>query len=211
MSPENKKLVLSTLIMVITLVMLVMGAAYAYFSADNTIDNNTTKIETTIEDVGIVSLKAGKDLSLNISAVQMMKQTGDVEYYATESGTPSTSANTVAIATADVEGNGTMSCNYQLKAEISGTNNMYTVLNNMSTKSVGQLVLNVDGVEYDFYSTTFPKTITGTLTGLKEGSPKNIMASFKVVNKSSIDQSDLAGTDLTITFAVEQLNCNLVG
>lgn len=211
MSPENKKIIIPTLIMVITLVMLVMGATYAYFSADYTIDSNTTKIESTIESVGIVSLSAGTDLSLNISAVQMMQQTGDVEYYATESGTPSTSSNTVAIATADVEGNGTMSCDYQLKAALSGTNNMYTAFTNMSTKSQGQLVLTVDGVEYDFYETTFPKTITGTLSGLKDGSPQNIMASFKVVNKSSIDQSDLAGTDLTITFTVESLSCSIVG
>ena len=212
MSPENKKLVISTLIMVMTLVVLVMGATYAYFSADHTISSNTTKIESNIESVGIVSLSAGTDLKLNISAVQMMQQTGDVNYYATVSGTPQVGTeNSVAIATADVEGNGTMSCSYTIKATLTGTNNMYTAFTGMTTKSAGQLVLTVDGTEYDFFNTSFPKTITGTFSGLKEGSPQNIMSSFKVVNKSSIDQSNLAGTDLTITFTVESLNCSIVG
>lgn len=211
MSPESKKIVIPTLIMVVTLVILVMGATYAYFTANYVISGNTTTVETTIESIGIVSLSAGTNLNLNISAVDMMKQSGDVNYYATVSGKPQTSENIVAIAIANVEGNGIMNCKYQLKTEISGTNNLYTKFNNMETKSLGQLILKVDDTEYDFYSTTFPKTITGTLNGLKEGEPKSIMASFKVVNKSSIDQSPLAGTDLSIKFIVESINCSIVG
>ena len=204
-------LLIPTLLMTFTLITLVVGATYAYFKVNVTNDVSTVKVSATTDSVGIVSLSAGDDLKLELTAAQMMQMTSDTNYYATISGNPTTDENNVAIATASVEGNGTMNCEYELSTSLSGKNNMYNAFSNMTGKSAGQLVLTINDTDYDLYDTIFPVTISGTLEGLNENTSKDIMASFKVVNKRSVNQNNLAGTDLTISFSVSKFDCDIVG
>lgn len=211
MNSNIKKALISTIIMVITFVVLIMGASYAYFSIGAANNFNTINVSGSASTVGNVALSAGKNLKLNLSAINMMQSTSDQVYYATESGSPSTTLTSLAIATAKVNGNGTMKCEYTLNASVSGTNNMYAAFQNMAGRSTGQLVLVVDGVEYDLYNTTFPTTMSGEISGINSTTSDFIMASFKVVNKSNVKQDSLAGTDLTISFTVAKFECQVIG
>lgn len=211
----NKKInkdtiIIPMIIVILTFVLLIVGSAYAYFTANNRI-GGSTNINTEFESVGISKLASKNNLKLNLTLVDMMKKDNNVDYYATLDGTPSTSENSEIIATASVEGNGKMNCNYTLEVTVNGTNNMYEAFKNMEKKSAGQLILNVDGIDYDLYNVTFPLTITGTIDDLSENNSKDIKASFRIVNRKDIDQSDLANKDLTLSFNAKLFTCSLVG
>ena len=193
---EKKKILLPTVIAVVTLIALVVGATYAYFSVATTNNFGTRTVTASAADVGSVALVAGSNLSMSLTAADMMNK-----------GSETTTLTTANIATASVTGAGTFTCNYTLTVD-DNTSSMYDAFQNMSTKSAGQIVLSVNGTAYDFNtSSLFPKTISGTMAGLTASVSKNITAQLKVVNKTSIDQSDLAGTSITLTFKVTAFSC----
>lgn len=207
---KKDKIIIPMIIVILTFVLLIVGSAYAYFTANNSI-GGSTNINTEFESVGISKLASKNNLKLNVTLVDMMKKDNNINYYATLDGTPSTSENSEVIATASVEGNGKMNCNYTLEVTVNGTNNMYEAFKNMTNKSAGQLILNVDGKDYDLYNVTFPLTITGTINDLSENNSKDIKASFRIVNRKDIDQSNLANKDLTLSFNAKLFTCSLVG
>lgn len=207
---KKDKIIIPVIIVILTFVLLIVGSAYAYFTANNSI-GGSTNINTEFESVGISKLASKNNLKLNVTLVDMMKKDNNINYYATLDGTPSTSENSEVIATASVEGNGKMNCNYTLEVTVNGTNNMYEAFKNMTNKSAGQLILNVDGKDYDLYNVTFPLTITGTINDLSENNSKDIKASFRIVNRKDIDQSNLANKDLTLSFNAKLFTCSLVG
>jgi len=211
MSKNSKRIVIPTVIIIITLVVLIMGAAYAYFSNGILLDGTITSVDTTAESVGVATLSSGKNLILELTPKDMMQTSETINYYATLDGTPTTEENSEIIATASVAGNGVMNCQYKLYASITATNNMYTAFKNMSSKSTNKLILTVDGVKYDFFDVSFPMTISGTIEGIKEGTSKDIYASFMLANRSEIDQTALKATDLKINFSVNEFKCNIVG
>ena len=208
---DMKTIVIPTLLMVITFFILIVGATYAYFNVSTTVSGGSTKVYTDVETVGVSTLRTGNNLSLNLTLVDMMQSSNDKVYYASLNGIPSTTEISEVIGTAEVDGNGVMKCTYELVVNSSGTKNMYTAFQNMSTKSEGQLVLNIAGIDYDLYNVTFPLSIEGTLENVKEGASKDIKASFKIVNKSDVDQSKLAGTDIILSFSVKEYECEIVG
>ena len=211
MSVNNKSVLISVLIIVITLVILVMGAAYAYFTNGVFIGSSKTDINTSAESVGIATLSAGKDLKISLKPKDMMQTEETIYYFATIDGIPSLQENSEVIATASVKGNGIMNCQYKLNVSVSGTNNMYDVFKNMESKSVDQLVLTLDGSKYDFFDIAFPTTISGTINGISEQNSKDIYASFMLANRSDVDQTKLKATDIKLSFSVAEFKCNIVG
>lgn len=207
---KKDKIIIPMIIVILTFVLLIVGSAYAYFTANNSI-GGSTNINTEFESVGISKLASKNNLKLNVTLVDMMKKDNNINYYATLDGTPSTSENSEVIATASVEGNGKMNCNYELEVTVNGTNNMYEAFKNMENKSDEQLILNVDGEDYDLFNVTFPLTITGTINDLSENNSKDIKASFRIVNRKDVDQSNLANKDLTLSFNAKLFTCSLVG
>jgi len=207
MENKNKKIVVPTIVAVLTLVILTVGAAYAYFTVSTTNSFGTKTITATTPSVGSVALTSGTNLTMNVTASQMMAGNSDIIYYASENGT-TTTETTETIGTATVTGEGTFSCDYTLTID-DNSNSLYDAFQSMSTKSAGQIVLSVNEVEYDFNTTNlFPKTISGTMNGLTSSNPKNITAQLKLVNKINVDQSALAGKTLTLSFNVSNFKCN---
>ncbi|MBQ8901446.1 MAG: hypothetical protein IJY87_00065 [Bacilli bacterium] len=204
---EKKKIIIGSVIGIITLMTLVIGAAYAYFSVTLTNNYESKKITAELEEMGTVVLSAGNDIELKLTALQMMQQEEDVIYYASSNGATEEETNE-RIGTASVVGNGTYSCNYTITVSSSGTNDMYEAFQGMSTKSEGQMVLSVNGIDYDFNTENlFPLEIKGTLNQLNEYNEKYIEAKLKFVNKSDVDQSALAGTDIELTFKIDEFKC----
>lgn len=210
MESKTKKILFPLFFIIITFILIVIGTTFAYFAVN--VINNSTKININgnVDDVGSVALKSENDLNLRITIDKMMDKGRDVEYYATIGGEASETKVDVAIASINVNGDNTMKCDYILNGTIIGTSNMYDAFKNMSTATSGQLVLYVAGKEYDLYNTNFPIKVTGS-TEIKGNDKSEILASFKVVNKTNINQNDLAGTDLNISFTVEEFRCEVVG
>ncbi len=209
---DSMKVILPAIIAVLTLILLTVGATYAYFSVGTSATGFTERqAQASADAMGNVVLSSGTNLSMSVTAAQMMKQTNDVTYYASSSGTK-TSPTTETIGTAKVEGAGTFKCTYKLTVSATGTNNMYTKFQGMTGKSTGQLVLTVNNggtaTTMDFNTASlFPKTINGTMTGLTSTSSKTITAQLKLVNSKTVDQTALAGTDITIKFNVSDFEC----
>ena len=203
---NNKKVIVPTIVAIITLVMLTVGATYAYFTVSATNSFGTKTITATTPSVGSVALSTGSNLTMTLTAAQMMKQSSDVTYYASPSGA-TTTATTSNIGTAKVTGSGTFTCTYSLSVT-DNDNSLYDAFQSMTGKSTGQIVLTVNGTSYDFNTASlFPKTISGTMTGLTSSASQNITAQLKFVNKTSVDQSSLAGKSITLTFTVSNFSC----
>jgi len=203
---NSKKIIVPTIVAIVTLVMLTVGATYAYFTVSATNSFGTKTITATTPEIGSVALSTGSNLSMTLTAAQMMKQSSDVTYYASASGA-TTTATTANIGTATVTGAGTFTCNYTLSVT-DNDNSLYDAFQSMTGKSAGQIVLTVNGTAYDFNTASlFPKTITGTMSGLTSSASQNITAQLKFVNKASVDQSSLAGKTITLTFTVSNFSC----
>jgi len=199
---ENKKILLPMIVAITTLVVLTFGATYAYFSVSST-SNVSATASATAPSVGSVSLSSGTSINMSLTAAQMMKPASNTTYYASANGA-TTTATTVNIASAKATGSGTFSCDYTLNVAYSGT---------MKAKlaATGWLILYVNGTAYDVYSTTFPKTITGSLTGITASAAKNITAQLRLVNLAATDQSAIAGTNATFTFTATAFTCTATG
>lgn len=204
---NNKKLIISTVIAVATFLILIVGASFAYFTVGTSNDFETRNISVEAESVGSVALVQGDNISIDLTAADMMEKESDVTYYGTSNGKTTTETEE-KIATATVTGDGRYNCSYTLNMD-DNSNSMYDIFQVMDEKSAGQIILTVNGVNYDFNNSgMFPKTISGTLNGITKNNPKYLTAKLKIVNSSTIDQSALAGSNITITFNVSEFNCN---
>ncbi len=203
---ETKKILAPTIVAIVTLVVLTVGATYAYFMVGTTNNFSTRTAQATTPEVGSVALSSGSNLTMSLTAADMMKKGTDTTYYASASG-KTTTATTATIGTAKVTGAGTFTCTYTLTVS-DNDNSLYDTFQAWSGKTAGQIVLNVNGTDYDFNTATlFPKTISGTMTGLTSSASKTITASLKLVNKVDVDQSALAGQTITLSFAVSNFSC----
>ena len=203
---KTQKILMPTIFAILTLIILTVGATYAYFSVETSKVTETAKINASLEELGNVSLAGKSDISVTLTASDMANKGSDKTYYASASG-KTTTATSPVIATATAEGNGTFSCNYTIKVD-DNSSSMYDAFQSMSTKSTGQIVLTVGTNTYDFNTSgLFPKTISGTLTGITKTASKNITAQLKIVNKYNVNQSALAGKSLNLTFTVQEFSC----
>lgn len=201
---ETKKILVPTIVAIVTLVVLTVSATYAYFMVNTNTEEFTTRTaEATTPTLGNVALTSGNNLSLLLTAADMMIKESDIIYYASASG-KTTTATSETIGKATVNGEGTFNCDYTLTVS-DNDNSLYDAFQNWSGKTTGQIVLTVNGIDYDFNTTNlFPKEISGTFTGLTSSNPGIITASLKIVNKMDINQNDLAGKNITLTFGIKE-------
>ena len=206
---DKFKTIILTIIVSVFLVSIVIGASYSYFTASSSNEGGTNTILSTTETAGSVTLrKSDASLKLDLTAQDMANSSNDITYYATTTGTPSTTEVIANIATATLEGLGEMTCDYDITATLSGTT--YDAFKAMNTASTNQLILNVDGVDYDLYDTTFPLNIKKTMANLTQSDlTEDIKASFRIVNKSNLNQNAIAGTNLSVNFTVNDFACKL--
>lgn len=199
---ETKKILAPTIVAIVTLVILTVGAAYAYFEVNTKTEEFTTRTaEASTPDLGLVSLASGTNLTMDLSLADMMKGDDDIIYYASSTG-KTTTETTENIGTVSVSGAGTFKCSYQLTIA-DNDNSLYDVFQSWENKSTEQIILTVNGTDYDFNEATlFPKTINGTMEGLTEENPQYITAKLKLVNKKDVDQSDLADSNITLSFSI---------
>lgn len=211
-SIDSKMATIQLFLAVLSLTIVIIGATYAYFnvSTNNTFEN--TNINTRIQDVGNVILsRRTANMSMNLTAINMIKQDSNINFYASSEG-KTTEPTEEVLGTITANGNGKFNCEYDLVTTIDSEENMYTVFQNMADKSTEQIVLTINGDSYDFNTAElFPIRKHYIISDLEEDNPAEIKASLKIVNRKDIDQSALAGTNIMITFAVENFDCQLSG
>ena len=107
----DKKTLTSTIVAVTTLVLLVFGATYAYFTVSSDNRFGTKNITAEIEDMAnnVILTQETGSLSLDLSRMQMSEANKGTYYYATGSSTP---ANIGKIA---VDGEGSFTCSYTIE------------------------------------------------------------------------------------------------
>ena len=209
---NNKKVILSLGIVLSVFIVLIFSATYAYFSVNTTNNFGNTTIDATAESTGTVALNGtSASLRLDLSAADMMQGTGDITYWGTADGTPSTTQNIVTIGSTEVTGAGYFNCNYTLSVTATATNNMYTAFQGMTGKSEEQIVLKIGDTKYDFNTPNlFPITVNGTLNGLTSSSSKSLTAEFYLVNKEGVIQDALEYKDLSIAITATNFSCTAV-
>lgn len=206
---ETKKVLVPTIIAVVTMIVLTFSATYAYFSVTTGVDSSNTNINMTTPAVGSVAIKSESNLTMDLSVTDMMDKGTDTIYYASKSG-KTTTDTTETIGTVSVTGEGTYKCNYTLKIT-DNDDSVYDAFQSMSEKSEGQIVLTVNGVDYDFNTANlFPKEISGTISNLTETSPQYLTAKLKLVNKTGVNQNGLSNQNITLTFQFTEIVCNAV-
>ncbi len=206
----NKNTLVPSIIAVVSLFALVIGATYAYYTVQKIDNSKTTTLGASLQEIGSVAIASGQNLSLNLTRPGMMQTADDKIYYATPDGNPvenQPSAPNIGIAT--VTGNGNFICDYTLHVAMTG--DLYTAFKNMSTKSSGQAILTINGTDYDFYNsnnfTSGAFDINGTLTDLNATTQKYITAQFRIINKASVDQSNFNGKSVTFKFTITSFSC----
>ncbi len=203
----NKNILMPSIIAIITLLILVAGATYAYYNVQFVDSSRTVTGTATFPAMGSVAIASGSNLSLNLTRPLLMKLGRDETYYATTDGTPTTTASSPTIGTVTVVGNGTFSCDYTINVSMTGT--LYNAFNTMASKSSGQIVLSINGKDYDFYDSTNLTSfnVPGHMTGLTSNNPQYITAQLRFVNKNTVDQNALVDKNVTFTFAIDDFRC----
>ncbi len=216
---NNKKLILPMAVAITTLIILSLGATYAYIQVQTTNNFGEPTISGTVPSIGNVTMNAGTSLSLSVSRPQMMKD-NPATYYATSGGMSTTSADMQTIATATVSGEGVFTCTYILNVKGEGTllTNSWRLGNNLVTLEISSSSNGNINQTYDFNddlnSTVLSPNgtnISGQFTGLSISQLGTIYARFKLTNSQDKDQSELNNTSGTITFTVSNLNCTATG
>ncbi len=214
-----KKALIPMFVGLFTMVLLTVGATWAYYNVTISGSASSTSVGTTMGAQNVVTISGGKGtLALNLSAENMSQTTAGSSgkvWYASANGTPSDAKYEANVATATLTTGQSATCTYTLK--ITNTNKtLYTAYQTLQNKALGEIVLTVDGVDYDLskadtdLSAIFGNglTITNKSITLNSGTnkTKNIMASFKFTNTAK-DQSSLAGKGMALTVSTEAWNC----
>jgi len=202
---NNKKILVPTIIAVVTLILLVFGATYAYFTVGSTNNFGTKELNATVEGMAedIILQQVENELSLDVTRAMMSEDNAGTAYYASGSSTPA------SIAKISTTGEGTFTCTYKVSVTKSATNDLYTAFQGMSTKSANQLYLSINDSKYDFNTTSlFPITYNGTIRGVSKDTPQYITANLALLNKN-VNQNVLKGKDVTLTFSISNFNCEL--
>ena len=189
----------------VTLLLLVLGASYAYFAVTTVNNFGTSIINAQAGPIGSVTLNGNSaQLNMSLTALDMVQGNSDITYYASSSG-KTTTPTTVTLGTASVSptsDTNTYHCTYTLSVTHTGTNDMYTTFSSAANKSAGQIILTINGVDYDF-NDGWPTSnqVSGSFY-IKGTQTRDITAGFRIINKSNVNQNYLANTDISISISL---------
>jgi len=204
---NGKKKLIPTIIAVVTLVLLVFGATYAYFTIGNTNNFGTKELNATLEDMAssVVLEQVENTLSLDVTRAMMSEDNAATTYYASGSSTP---AN---IAKISVAGEGTYKCDYKItvtKSASSPENDLYEAIKNNGGYADMELLL-IEEL-YDFgEEDLFPLTYEHTIYNITEKNPRYIVSNLFINNSMWDEQNYLKGKDLTLTYSISDFECEL--
>ncbi len=212
----NKAIIVPTVIAIVMLLVLTLGATYAYISVTTSNNFGTPTIQGKVPSIGSVTMNAGTSLTLTTTRQGMMDENAKA-YYASPSGISESNAMQT-VATAIVSGEGTFTCTYTLNIKGDGDllKKSKSLGPNLVTLEVTYGNYGTSTVTYDFNNdlttagnilSNSGASLNGTFTGLTQGHGGTIQARFKLENSATANQTTLNGTSGTITFSVSSFAC----
>ena len=206
---EKKNTILLTVIAVATLLIAVVGATFAYFTAGQTNAGGTTTVTATSESVGSVTLtNETENLHLTLSASDMAQNNLGV-YWATDVADANydevmTPRN---IATATLTGGSETAkyeCTATINVDLEGTMAESLVAGDAYVQFGGLLTerIQLSKVKDEGYQVTFQ--LDGTTT-----KSQSVTAAIAIENKNA-EQNRLQGKTLEIEFSNSDFNCQVV-
>ncbi len=216
---NKKKQKVMLLIGLVTLLIAVLGATYAYFQINTNNESSNTNITGSTPPKSLVTLKGvTSNLHLNISASDMSLANANKEYYATDVEAKSYEDNetdgTKTIASVELTG-GEATTKYSCTAKL--TVSKVTEEENADTMievlQPGDMILQFKGniisekLDLSELKTTGSKeyNLKFKVTG---NTPEEIQAYIKLVNKEE-QQNYLAGKKLNIDINTSDLKCEI--
>ena len=216
---EKKKSIFKLTIGILSLAVLILGAAYAYWSASTMVNFNTAFISYDTGGVATVVLDGTSAiLRMDIVGSDMNKGSKNKVFYASTDGKKTEpTEEVIGIAYPLVNSIRSYKCNFTLNLSHTGQNDLIEKFlgetndePNYPNRSAGQIILTVNGVEYDL-NDGFPSTISGYIItdSITNGT---INVGMKFVNLKNVDQTDLANTDgiINIDVANNGFTCETV-
>jgi len=205
---DNKKTIIASIIGVALLVVLVVGATFAYFTTAVTNDDGETLVTGKTDAIGSIALtNPTSNLHITLSALDMA-QSNLGAYYATNDSTKNYDTEEVQreIAVATLTG-GEATTHYECTTTI----NLIRDPALMMVLQPGDAYIQFGGVLTDKVDLTsvqssFPVTfkLNGTDT-LRQ----SVSASFSIVNRN-VNQNAIAGKNFTLKFLNDDLECKVV-
>ncbi len=216
MNEENKsKIFIGTLVAIITLLVAVVGATYAFFSLNVSGDTTSTNVDIETGTADIVSIQQGaENIHINLEVSDMAENNPNKAYYATD-----TEDN---YKLTEREGTLTFATITGTNKEASDCTAKVTITMDTSNDSMGKALQKGDAILYITSGKTEETIGLYDLLGEEESSSvtKEIEVELSVsesaeasitgylkVNNTGSDQSYLAGKTLNITITVNNLVC----
>ena len=216
---EKKKQKVVILIGLVTLLLAVLGATYAYFQISTNTESSNTNITGKTPPKSLVTLTQGtSNLHLNISASDMSYSNRTKEYYGTDGEDPyvgTEDLGTKTIASVELSG-GEATTKYSCTAKLT----VSKVTEPDAEKDTMIDVLQPGDMILQFKGNIISEQLD--LSDLKENNPKeynlnfkitgnkieNIQAYIKLLNKDE-PQNYLSGKKLNIDINTSDLKCNV--
>ena len=212
-TPTKKKLSRQTMTLLlvpsIMLLILVIGATYAYYNVQSGNTSSTHSLSTGVGEAGSVSLvNDTKNLHIRMTALNMQEDNGIDELWATDTSDNYDEEEVLRpIAHATVIGGDDetrYTCTFSLTINLTGTM--------VSSLQEGDAIIRfrgMDSFEYDLSNVTSPTTITiNTLSGRNR--EESLYVSAKINNKDS-NQDYLQGKSLNIEITNSDFSCEVKG
>ena len=212
---KNKKVLF--VIGAILLLILVIGASFAYFQIVTNNNATNTTISGKGDLVGQATLTTNiTELKLKLTAEMMSKDNIGKTYYATETGEgvtePTLGNGEYILATASLtESDVSLNCNYSYDISISSTKPITTE----ASLDMRLTITEPSGIVTSnrwFDLQNHYNEHTAPIYNLTFNAPQNIKIKFSVYN-SSDSQNDLSGNEFTITLTpksgTEGFSCNI--
>ena len=216
---EKRNQKITILIGLITLLVAVLGATYAYFQINTNNESSNTTITGSTPPNSLVTLIPGTDnLHINLSASDMAQANATKEYYATDAEDKSYEDNesdgTKTIAKVELTG-GEESLRYSCTAKltiskVSDSEETDTIIDALTP---GDMILQFKGniinekLDLSELKENNPKEYTLNFKMAKD-KEKNIQAYIKLINKDE-PQNYLANKKLNIDISTSDLKCDM--
>ncbi len=216
---NKKKQKVAILIGLVTLLIAVLGATYAYFQISTNNESSNTTITGKTPPKSLVTLKPGADnLHLNISASDMSYENRTKEYYGTDGEDPyvgTEELGTKTIASVELTG-GEETTKYSCTAKLivsKVTEPLDEADTMIEVLQPGDMILQFKGniisekLDLSDLKTTGSKEyeLKFKVTG---NTPEEIQAYIKLLNKAT-QQNYLAGKKLNIDINTSELKCEI--
>ena len=208
---DNKNTMLLTIIAVATLLVAVVGATFAYFTADNSAKGETV-VEVTSQVIGSVAVtNPTPNMHVNLTAADMAEQNEGDSYYATKTASPYVTTaeyNSVAQVTLTGDENGnTYNCNFTLnitKPDAIKANDATIIF-----KTSGATITDITNeTPMDLYGMSSTYQVSFSQTGNVEN--KDIItAAVKLNNLDGVTQDHLAGKTLNFSISNSGMSCTI--